>query len=129
VDTVRQVAANLTAEQRSRTVILTANYGEGGALARARRSNPADAAALPPVYSGHNAFADWGIPPESADSAILVGDFDVEALDQWFTGCETVAALTSPPGVDNEEAGAPVRLCTGPTQPWTARWPAIRHLG
>ncbi len=129
VDTVRQVAAALDPGQRSRTVVVTANYGEAGAIARARRSNPADAAVLPPVYSGHNAFADWGPPPESADTVILVGDLAPAALERWFARCDVVAQLTSPPGVDNEEAGAPVRLCTGPSQPWATLWPDMTHLG
>jgi hypothetical protein len=129
VDTVRQVAAGLDDEQRSRTVIITDNYGEAGALTRARRTNPADAVALPPVFSGHNAFADWGPPPAAADTAILVGDFDPDAVERWLTSCGVVAELSSPPGVDNEEDGAPVRLCSGPTQPWAALWPSMRHLG
>ena len=46
-------------------IVLTENYGEAGAVERY----------LPgvPVYSGHNAYWDWGPPPPSARAAVLVG--------------------------------------------------------
>jgi hypothetical protein len=128
VATVRSVAAGLPAEERTSTVILARNYGEAGALARARRLSSADAALLPPVFSGHNAFADWGPPPETATTALVVGRFPDIQLQSWFGSCRAVATLTSPPGVDNEEAGAPVRVCQGLQRPWVSLWPAVRRL-
>jgi hypothetical protein len=128
VATVRSVAAGLPAEERSSTVILARNYGEAGALARARRLSPEDAALLPPVFSGHNAFADWGPPPATATTALVVGRFPDHQLRSSFGSCRSVATLTSPPGVDNEEAGAPVRVCRGLLRPWVSLWPAVRRL-
>ena len=127
VDTVRSVAASLPAGQRGSAVILTQNYGEAGALSRARRSGAADLA-LPPVYSGHNAYAAWGPPPASAGTAVVVG-FDAADLGAWFTRCSGAGRLSSPPGVDNEEDEVPVRVCSGPRQSWAELWPSIRRLG
>jgi hypothetical protein len=128
IATVRDVAATLPPGERDSAIILTRNYGEAGALSRARRLSSEDAAALPAVYSGHNAFADWGPPPESAATAIVVGRFDTQQLQSWFRRCHQLAQLTSPPRVNNEEDGAPVRICTGRQSSWGEIWPDVRRL-
>lgn len=128
VATIRTVAAGLPADERQRAVILTRNYGEAGALTRARRMSPRDQVALPPVFSGHNAFADWGPPPPTATTAIVVGRFPGGQLPSWFDRCQPVATLQSPPGVDNEEDDTPVQVCRGLKRPWVELWPSIRRL-
>ena len=106
------------------TGILTANYGEAGALDRARR----DGNVLPPVWSGHNAYGLWGPPPESVTSVIVVGRFSDERLARWFERCELVWRVDNAVDVDNEEQGAPIRACVGRRAPWSVLWPEIRHL-
>jgi Dolichyl-phosphate-mannose-protein mannosyltransferase len=118
VQQIQDVAGRIPTNDRSDTIILARNYGEAGAISRARRMSPVVAAELPPVYSGHNAFAYWGPPPESAATVIVVGEFSEGELGSWFSRCRQVAQLASPPGVDNEEDGAPIRLCTGRKGPW-----------
>lgn len=129
IHTVADVARSLPAVQHGTAVIITSNYGEAGALALARRQGTPDGRALPPVYSGHNGFGSWGPPPDTARTVIAVGDLAPADLADWFGSCRTAAHLMSPPGVDNEEAGAPVRVCTGRRGSWAALWPRIRHLG
>ena len=116
VRTVEAAAAGLP----STTAVVTANYGEAGALARARR----EGAALPPVFSGHNAFADWGPPPAAATTVLLVG---VERPDV-FRDCREVARLRNDAGLDNDEAGRPVSVCSA-SGDWERDWPRLRHLG
>jgi hypothetical protein len=128
VQQVQDVVPRVLSDQRSGTIILTRNYGEAGALSRARRLSPVEASALPPVYSGHNAFAYWGPPPESATTAIVVGEFSDAELRSWFIQCRQVSQFRSPDGVDNEESGAPIRICTGRKQPWAAIWPRVSRL-
>lgn len=128
VETVRRIALTLRPAERRSSVILARNYGEAGALARARRMEPAEADTPPPVFSGHNAFAEWGPPPETAHTVIAVGHFTEAQLGSWFDRCRTVDRLVSPPRVDNEEDGAPVRICRGVRQPWAALWPSITRL-
>jgi hypothetical protein len=128
VHTVSAVAAALPAGQASHTIVLASNYGEAGALYLARRRDQ-PSTDLPPVYSGHNAFWSWGPPPESATDAIVVGDFAPTQLRSWYATCTLRARLHSPPGVDNDEAGEPVRVCTGRTGPWSELWPQIKTLG
>ena len=128
IATISAVARTIPADQRRSTVIITSNYGEAGALARARRMQTPDGRDLPPVYSGHNGFGLWGPPPADTRTVIIVGEQDPGDLQRWFASCRTVAKLQSPPGVDNSEAGAPVRICVRPRQPWPQLWPQLRHL-
>lgn len=127
VHTVSTVVAVIPAGQASHTIVLASNYGEAGALYLARRRDPASD--IPPVYSGDNAFWSWGPPPESATDAVVVGDFPATQLRSWYTTCTMRARLQSPPGVNNDEADEPVRLCTGRTRSWTHLWPQVKTLG
>ncbi|NAZ85424.1 glycosyltransferase family 39 protein [Kineococcus indalonis] len=116
VDAVLSAAVDLPGT----AVVVTANHGEAGALARARRRG----ADLPPVHSGHNAFADWGPPPASATTVLLVG---LQRPDV-FTGCRLLARLGNDAGLANDEAGQPVSVCTAGGD-WHRDWPRLRHLG
>ena len=129
VHTIAGVAERMPDQDQDRTVIITSNYGEAGALSRARRMHTPDGRNLPPVYSGHNAFASWGPPPDRTATVIMVGSFDPAQLHSWYQYCELETRLVSPPGVDNDESGAPVRICTGPTEPWPRLWPQMAVLG
>ena len=102
--------------------MLTGNYGEAGALDRARRSGTA----LPPVYSGHNAYGLWGPPPGTSSPVLLVGDDSDVSL---FTGCRLLARVDNGVGLDNDEQGTPIRWCAATTAPWPSLWPRIRFLG
>ena len=46
----------------------------------------------------------------------------------WFDGCERVATIATPGGIDNEVDGMAVRLCAGPAEPWSELWPKMRRL-
>ena len=127
IHTVAEVAATIPAAQAAHTIILASNYGEAAALYLARREHPT--VPLPPVYSGDNAFWYWGPPPQTATEAIVVGDFPAGQLHAWYTTCVLRARLHSPPGVANDEAGQPVRWCTGRTAPWAQLWPQVKTLG
>ena len=128
VSTVADVARSLPPSERARTIVATSNYGEAGSMYLARQAGGTDGRVLPPIYSGSNAFWYWGPPPESATNAIVVGDVPPEQLAHFFSSCTQRARLTSPPGVDNDEAGAPVRYCTGRTASWAAVWPKVNSL-
>jgi 4-amino-4-deoxy-L-arabinose transferase-like glycosyltransferase len=103
-------------------VILTANYGEAGAI---DRYGPA--LGLPLAYSGHNAFGYWGPPPDRAAGVIAVG-LGARALSH-FRDCRLVARIDNSAGIDNDEQGESVEQCAGPRTPWSALWPKLRRLG
>jgi len=104
-------------------VILTSNYGEAGAI---DRFGPG--LGLPHAYSGHNAYGDWGPPPDGATPVIAVG-FDQAYVARKLRGCVLAARVENDAGIDNDEAGAAVFRCQGPRTSWSREWPALRHLG
>ncbi|MEV1174540.1 hypothetical protein [Nonomuraea sp. NPDC049784] len=67
VSTVEGVVAALPADERARAVILTNDYSEASPLVLL-------GSGLPPVYSGHNAYWEWGPPPARRTVVVHVGD-------------------------------------------------------
>jgi 4-amino-4-deoxy-L-arabinose transferase-like glycosyltransferase len=119
---------------RDRAVIFTRNYGEAGAIDRYGPD-----LGLPHAHSAHNAYWDWGPPPDGSAPVIAVG-FDPRAAPVAPAGasahegaqlrdCSLAARIDNDPGVDNDEEGAPVFVCGGPQRPWSQLWPALRLLG
>jgi hypothetical protein len=120
VDTVRGVVTSLPPGARDHAVILTANYGEQGAL---ELLGPG----LPPAYSGHNSLADYGPPPDDHDVVILVGWWSTPWWSGMLGGCDRVATIDNAAGMPNQEQGAGVAVCTT-LRPWSAIWERFRHL-
>jgi hypothetical protein len=110
----------LPAAHREHTTILTANYGEAGAIARYGAGY-----GLPTTYSGQNSFWFWGPPPAGATSALAIG-LDPALLHQEFRQVRQVATFRNGLGVDDDEQGTPVYLVSGPRKPWPQAWPAFR---
>ncbi|WP_407663333.1 ArnT family glycosyltransferase [Micromonospora musae] len=124
-DSVAAVHRALPDPQRQRAVILTANYGEAGAIARYGPSR-----GLPPAYSGHNSMADFGRPPTDADVVIAVGWERPDRLRAWFTNVTLAGRVDQRVDVDNDENGGPIWLCTGLRRPWAQIWETeVRHAG
>jgi 4-amino-4-deoxy-L-arabinose transferase-like glycosyltransferase len=111
----------IPADGRAHTAIFTRNYGEAGAIDLLGRSG-----ALPRAYSGHNGFAEWGMPGPADTKALLVG-FDGEAdAAPSFTGCRRLGRVDDGVGLRNDEQGLPLLLCR-PSASWRALWPRLRH--
>jgi Dolichyl-phosphate-mannose-protein mannosyltransferase len=117
VDTVRAAVDSLPADQRTTAVVFTRNYGEAGALDWYGLGRP--------VFSGHNAFGDWGPPPEGARPVIVVGLSDPAAN---FTDCHVTALINNDEHADNEERGRPIWVCSAPQGGWAEQWPRLVHL-
>ncbi|MFJ8822475.1 ArnT family glycosyltransferase [Streptomyces sp. NPDC102467] len=122
-DAARRGWARIPTGDRARSVILTGNYGEAGAL---ERYGPARG--IPAPDSGHMSYADWGPPPDPADGPVLlVRQTDASGIERYFTGCRTVAHVDNGQDVSNEEQGAAIVLCAGPAHTWSLLWPSLRH--
>jgi len=106
----------------TRAVIVTRNYGEAGAI---DRYGPG--LGLPHAHSGHNAYGDWGSPPNGSAPVVAVG-LPPRELAQLRT-CRVAARIDNGLGVDNDEQGTRVLVCRGPVGSWSHVWPALRHLG
>lgn len=103
-----------------RPVVLTENYGEAGAMLRFKPGLK--------VYSGQNSFWTWGPPPEGSDTVVAVG-FRGQALRQWFADVRAEGTIDNGVGLDNDEQGNTVWVCTSPRKAWSALWPDIRRIG
>ena len=122
VGTVDRVYRRIPASERAGAVIFTSNYGEAGALDVYGAS-----LGLPSAFSGHNGFSLWG-PPRGNGPVILVGVEPSASVRDAFTGCRVVARIDNGIGLDNDEQGEPVQLCTGPAHPWSELWPHLVHF-
>jgi hypothetical protein len=123
VQEIASVYARIPTVQQRRTVIVTSNYGEAGAVARygARYR-------LPPVYSGHNELYHHGPPPPRATTVVFVGG-QLRVASFFFERCRTMRKLDNRVDVDNEEQGDPIAICTGPIGGWRVEWPRLQHFG
>lgn len=122
---VTQVAAtvdSLPDSERDGVVILTASYGEAGAVDRFGPS-----LGLPPSYSAHNSYADFRRPSEDSATVVAVR-YQPERLAPFFEMCRQVDEIDNGYGVDNEAQGQPVIICRGLRTSWDDLWPKLRHL-
>ena len=120
VQTVARVYGALPASDRATAVVFTGNYGEAGAV---DRFGPAYG--LPRAYSGHNAYARFGVPPGSSGPVIVLGYRDPSPD---FVACTPAATVDNGMGLENEEQGGTVFVCERPRAPWSTLWEELRHL-
>lgn len=83
---------------------------------------------LPPAYSAHNAFAEWRPPPDRPGPVVVIG-LGTRALSTSFERCDLAARVSNTAGIDNDERGTPIMLCSGTRAPWSHIWSDLRHLG
>jgi 4-amino-4-deoxy-L-arabinose transferase-like glycosyltransferase len=124
-DLVRQVDEvwrTLPGAARRHAVLLTANYGEAGALLRFAGRGPSR------VYSGHNSFWSWGPPPDSAATVVTVG-YEPKELASRFATCRLAARVHNSDDVHNDEDGEPISVCRDPTVSWHELWSHFKHYG
>jgi 4-amino-4-deoxy-L-arabinose transferase-like glycosyltransferase len=118
---------SLPAEEQARTIMLGRNYGEAGAVELFRDRSRA-AMPLPPAYSGHNSYYDWGPPPETASTVIAIG-FDQARLLHWFASVQQVGRVDNGVAIANAEQHQPVWLCRHRRTTWSLIWPHLHLLG
>ncbi len=111
---------SLTPEEQRRTIIVTSNYGEAGALDYYGR-----ALGLPPARSQHNNYYLWGPGDPGASIVITVG-ISTAGLAEVFDDVQPVAALTDPRAMPYEREH-PVAICRGLKSGLTDIWARGRH--
>ena len=122
-DTVGRALQGIPDGERASTVVFTGNYGEAGAISAFGPER-----GLPPVYSAHNSFADWGVPPESARTVIVLGYARDTDLLRYFERVAQVDIVRNGSGLQNDEEGLPVFVARDPRRPWGELWEELRHL-
>jgi hypothetical protein len=118
-DTIAEVV-DANTNDGTQPAVLTSNYGEAGAVLRYRPD-------IAEVHSGHNSFWTWGPPPAGTEVVVAVG-FSRQRLEQWFGDVRPAGTIDNGLGLDNDEQGEPIWVCTSPVEPWPQLWPKIRHL-
>ncbi len=121
VDSVAAAYHSLPSTQRQKAAIFTQNYGEAGAIAKF-----GPARGLPAPYSGHNGWALWGPPPDADTTAVVVG-LDPFETRRYFRGCGVRARIDNGLGLNNDEQGRSVWICSSERRPWSALWSSLRH--
>ena len=124
VATVAGVYGSIPPSDRASVAIVTANYGEAGAI---DRYGPA--LGLPAAFSGHNSFWSWGPPGPSTGIAIVVGYDLPDQLRRYFGSVTMAARIHNAWGVQNDEEGEPIWLCREQKAAWPAIWPDFKHYG
>jgi hypothetical protein len=124
VNTVGQVYYSLPADERTRTGILTGNYGEAGAVNLYGPSH-----GLPGAISVVNSYwlRGYGDPPP--ETVIVLG-VSRKKLEKYFGSCEVVATVTNDYGINNEETGhRDVFVCRNLRERWPDFWKRVRSFG
>lgn len=120
VAAVDSVWSAIPADQRERAVVVTANYGEAGALDRFDPGLP--------VYSGHMSYYDWGPPPDARTGPVLLIDhLDDTGLRDLVGSCSLAARFRNHEYLDNDEDGVGIWRCNPLHEPWAQVWPRFRH--
>jgi 4-amino-4-deoxy-L-arabinose transferase-like glycosyltransferase len=119
---VAGVVADLPASQQDGVVLLTASYGEAGAL---DRFGPA--LGLPPAYSPHNSYADFRRPADDSATVVAVR-FRQAYLGRYFERCDLVATVDNGLDVETEVQGTQILVCHGLIGTWSDVWDELRFL-
>ncbi|WP_067715930.1 glycosyltransferase family 39 protein [Nocardia yamanashiensis] len=102
--------------------ILTANYGEAGAVERFGSEYR-----LPAPHSPHNSYWWWGPPVDNRP--VLVVGMDEPRIALFCKDFKLVVHLRNEFDIHADEHDAPVYLCSQPKDSWAELWPGLRRLG
>ena len=122
---VAQIRDSLTPEERSRTGILAANYGEAGAI-----NLYGPQFGLPQALSGINSFWQRGYGNPPPETLIVLG-FSQRFRERNFRSCELAGHTPNPYGIENEETKdhPDIYVCRGLIQSWPEFWKDFQYYG
>ena len=123
-ESVADIYSGLPVEERSRTGILTGNYGEAGAI------NLYGAAyGLPKAISGVNSYWSRGYGNPPPETLIVLG-FNRESVYKYFKFCYLAGHVTNQYELENEETTyhPDIFLCRQPRYPWPELWKLLRSF-
>ena len=112
---VDRIGGTCVGAGRTEGGVFTRDYGQAAAV---ERYGPEFG--LPPPYSGHMSYADWGPPPDTESGPVVV----VGRRHPIFTGCRVVVSHEAV--IPNEEDGTEVAVCDPVV--WSRVWPDLRRF-
>lgn len=116
---VARIYHALPADERARTGIFAANYGQAGALNQFGPSH-----GLPPPICAHQNHFLWGPPDFEGDTLIWL-QWGPDAIGRWCESVEQAGAHFHPWGMAEENR--PIYLCRGLRTPLAEAWPRLKH--
>ncbi|QWF79408.1 ArnT family glycosyltransferase [Amycolatopsis sp. CA-230715] len=116
-----EVYGTLPPTERERTVLLGENFSQAGALDRFGPEY-----GLPTAYSGHNSYADFGVPTDDKTVVIAFGA-ERDKLAPLFGSCDARGTFDYP--YARLDRGKEFLVCHNPVAPWSQLWPKIRWIG
>lgn len=119
VAAVSEVYHSLSSDERSRTMLLAAGYGNAGAVDHLGRSK-----GLPHAVSFAQTYWMWGYPEGPIETVVGVGH-DVEFLSQIWEDVEVVKQVDLP-HVNPWDTPFVVTICRRPRIPLDVVWPQER---
>ncbi|HEX5283968.1 MAG TPA: glycosyltransferase family 39 protein [Bryocella sp.] len=125
VQTIAQVRGTLTPEQRASFGVVTANYGEQGAVEILGRRYGLPA----PIGTTNSAWL-RGYPTPQPTTLIVTG-LDFDDANKIFTGCRFAANVPYPADLNNEESKyhPNIFVCGPPRLPWPEFWKKYQRFG
>jgi hypothetical protein len=122
VETLAKVRDSLPAADRGRLAVLTANYGEAGAI-----DLYGGEYGLPQAISPVNSFGDRGYGASPPETLMVVG-FPSAYLAMHFASCRLAARIRNRYGVANMETMSPgIFVCQGLRESWPEFWRELPH--
>ncbi len=120
VAAIEAVYDSLSAEDRTKCVILAGNYGEAAALDFFGRDT------LPDPISYHGSYYRWGPGDKPGEVTITIG-VPLDMLKQHFGRIRRQAVFKHPYAISYENE-LPIYLCRRPIQPMQDLWPLWKEL-
>jgi hypothetical protein len=118
---VARVYQALPEAERAHTLIVTANYGEAGAL-----NHYGPALGLPRAVSQHNNFYLWGPGDIAGATTVITVGMDPKGPAQVFSSVEPAGRVVAPYAMPYETRH-PVLVCRGWTVEPLEAWRRGRH--
>ena len=121
VESISKTYNTLSEEEKNNTEIITANYGEAGAINHYNKTY-----GLPGASSGISSYYYWGPVNQKATIVIFVG-YSIDYLNQYFSDVRVVESITNSYEIVNEEYGQLITICRKPIKPLSEIWVELRH--
>lgn len=119
---VARVYGSLPEAERARTLIVTANYGEAGAL-----NHYGPALGLPRAVSQHNNYYLWGPGDLAGVTTVITVGMEPEGPAQAFASVEAAGRVVAPYAMPYETAH-PILVCRGWKLEPQEAWRLGRHF-
>ncbi len=125
VNEVARIYQSLPMEEKTKTGILTGNYGEAGAIDLYGPEH-----GLPGVISGINTFWLKGYGDPAPETVIIVG-FSQKDVESVFSDCTLAGHTPNPYNIENEETRdhPDIFVCRGIQTSWPEFWKVFRIFG